>query len=236
MLLTSVAIVLVLEVPEEIFMDELRNTALPQFVVFEGVDGSGKTSLFKSLVKYYEMFSNELPLFADSFPGSFPGTLGEWVYRLHHNKATDGFTPANIAPPALQMLHMAAHVDTILTRIAPILTGNGFVILDRYWWSTYAYSRSHLSADQVWSLVNFERMLWKELPQPTIIYLTRQSSLKPREIDPAMHTQLDLYYREVIKAEKENGLIVDELRNNGTLEDAWRVLLGMLHLPYYEVI
>ena len=114
-------------------MDVFKNVTLPQFVVFEGVDGSGKTSLFKSLVKYFQMISNKLPLYAASFPGSSPGTLGEWVYRLHHNEATDGPAPEDIAPPALQMLHVAAHIDTILTRITPILTSKGFVILDRYW-------------------------------------------------------------------------------------------------------
>jgi hypothetical protein len=82
-------------------MNMLKNVTFPQFVVFEGVDGSGKTSLFKRLVKYYQMFSNELPFYADSFPGSLPGTLGEWVYRLHHNKAVDGPAPEDIAPPAL---------------------------------------------------------------------------------------------------------------------------------------
>lgn len=131
-------------------MDVFKNLALPQFVVFEGVDGSGKTTLFRRLVKYYQMFSKQIPLYADSFPGSLPGTLGEWVYRLHHNNATDAPAPVDIAPPALQMLHVAAHVDTILTRITPILSKDGFVILDRYWWSTYAYSRNHLSVDQVW--------------------------------------------------------------------------------------
>lgn len=217
-------------------MDVFKNVALPQFVVFEGVDGSGKTSLFKRLVKYYQKFSNGLPLYADSFPGSFPGTLGEWVYRLHHNQATDGPAPTNIAPPALQILHMAAHVDTILTRIAPLLTSKGFVILDRYWWSTYAYSRSYLSVDQVWSLVSFERTLWKNLPQPIVVYITRQSSLKPNEIDSVMHTQLDRYYMEVIGAEKAAGLSVHELSNNNALEDAWKALLDILHLPYCEVI
>lgn len=64
-------------------MDLLQKITLPRFVAFEGVDGSGKTSLFRRLVKYYKLFINEVPLYADSFPGSFPGTLGEWVYRFH---------------------------------------------------------------------------------------------------------------------------------------------------------
>ena len=78
--------------------------------------------------------------------------------------------------------------------------------------------------------------MWENLPQPTIIYLTRQSSLKPEELDPTMHTRLDMYYGEVMKAEKEAGLNVYELSNNSSLEDAWKALLDILHLPYYEVI
>jgi thymidylate kinase len=216
-------------------MDLPQDIILPRFVVFEGVDGSGKTSLFRRLVKYYKLFIKEVPLFADSFPGSLPGTLGEWVYRFHHKKTTDGLHPKDIAPPALQLLHVAAHVDTILTRITPILADNGYIILDRYWWSTYAYSRDYLTVDQTWSLVSFERMLWDKLPQPTIIYLTRQASLKPGELDPTMHTRLSTYYREVLTAEKDAGLRVHELSNNGSLENAWEALLGILQLPYYDV-
>lgn len=211
-----------------------QDITLPRFVVFEGVDGSGKTSLFRKLVKYYKLFNKEVPLYADSFPGSLPGTLGEWVYRFHHKKMTDGLHPKNIAPSALQLLHVAAHVDTILTRITPVLADNGLIILDRYWWSTYAYSRDNLNVDESWSLVSFERMLWDKLPQPTIIYLTRQASLKPGELDPTMHARLNTYYREVLTAEIDTGLRVHELSNNGSLENAWEALLNILQLPYSE--
>lgn len=78
--------------------------------------------------------------------------------------------------------------------------------------------------------------MWEHLPRPIIIYLTRQSSLKPKELDPITHAKLDEYYGEVVKAEKEAGLNVYELSNNGLLEDLWKALLDVLHLPYYEVI
>jgi len=104
---------------------------LPRLVVFEGVDGSGKTTLGQLLARYYASLAPALPLYQGAFPGSDPGTLGEWVYRLHHNRATDAPTPAMIAPPALQLLHLAAHVDAIQSRLTPIFRRGGSVILDR---------------------------------------------------------------------------------------------------------
>jgi thymidylate kinase len=211
------------------------NISVPRFVIFEGVDGSGKTTLARALANHYRAIVPNTPLYAGSFPGSFPGTLGEWVYRLHHGKATDAPLPNNIAPPALQLLHVAAHVDTILARITPILTQNGCVILDRYWWSTYAYSRTHLSSDQVWHLVNAERVFWDELPRPVAIYLSRSISLKSHEIHPRAHAELDTFYREVIKAERKAEIRVHELTNDGPLEETWAMLLAVLKLPYQEL-
>ena len=213
----------------------LEKTILPRFVVFEGVDGSGKTTLVKALAKYYRSFAPHISLYVDSFPGSIPGTLGEWVYRLHHKKAVDAPAPDKIAPPALQLLHVAAHVDAILTRIIPTLERNGNVILDRYWWSTYAYSRNYLTAGQAWSLVYAERNFLSQLPQPIFIYLMRRTSLKADEIDPTMHAALDNYYYEVIEAEQKTGMHVYKLNNDGTIISVWTELLKVLELPYREM-
>ncbi len=111
------------------------NTAmllLPRMIVLEGVDGSGKSTLATKLAALYRHIIPDLPLFADSFPGSVPGSLGEWVYRFHHGRAADAPTPISVAPPALQLLHVAAHVDAVLRHIAPTLAAGGNVILDRY--------------------------------------------------------------------------------------------------------
>jgi thymidylate kinase len=210
----------------------VNGVLLPHFVVFEGVDGSGKTTLARALANYYTALAPHQQLYANSFPGSTLGTLGEWVHRFHHHRAVDAPSPDTLTPAALQLLHIAAHVDAILTHIAPTLAKGGSVILDRYWWSTYSYSRIFLPAWQVWPLVNAERVFLESLPMPTIIYLTRHTSLKPDELSPALHTELESYYHELTEYERQTHQGIYEIENNGPIEQTWITLLGLLGLPY----
>lgn len=205
----------------------------PKFVVFEGVDGVGKTTLAEMLMRYYQREFPRVQVAGGTFPGATPGSLGEWVYRLHHGKIEASLS-APIVPPALQLLHVAAHVDAIASWIAPALE-QGCVILDRYWWSTYAYARIHLSPDNAWALVAAEHQFWRPLPRPSILYVTRTVSLKPDELDRQMHDRLDQYYREVMERECYSGIEVRELTNDGEPDDCWRHLLAALGLPYAPV-
>ena len=204
--------------------------APPKLVVFEGVDGVGKSTLADALERYYRRVFPWLRVFSGAFPGASLGTLGEWVYRLHHAEI-EGLRPESIAPPALQLLHVAAHVDGILSWIAPALE-DGHVILDRYWWSTYAYARRALRADEAWALVAAEHPFWRPLPSPMIFYVTRTLSLKGSEINQETHHLLNRYYREVIEREHAFGAEVHELANDGELDSCWRRLLARLGLPY----
>jgi thymidylate kinase len=204
--------------------------APPKLVVFEGVDGVGKSTLADALGRYYRLVFPRLSVSSGSFPGAVSGTLDEWVYHLHHRELK-GLSPESIAPPALQLLHVAAHIDGILSWIAPALE-NGHVILDRYWWSTFAYARTDLRADEAWALVAAEHPFWRTLPHPTIFYVTRTVSLKGGELDPRTHERLDHYYREVIERERSSGAEVHELANDGELDGCWRRLLDCLRLPY----
>ena len=211
-------------------MNVQQKFLLPRFIVFEGVDGTGKTALFNRIVKYYKTFAKNSPIYADAMPGTIDGTLGEWVYRLHHNRVMNNLSPDNISPVALQLLHVAAHVDTLLTRIIPTFEINGYVILDRYWWSTYAYSRSYAFPEFVWSMVNIERMILDQLPRPAVIYLTRSTSLKPDEVDSILHDKLDSYYREVFQIEREAGTEVHELNNDGSIKQIWEILIKYIRV------
>lgn len=213
----------------------MSDSAPPRFIVLEGVDGSGKTTLFKLLAAYYGQLFSNVPLYADSFPGSHQGTLGEWVYRFHHNRVTRAPSTAKVAQPALQLMHVAAHVDSIISRITPNLQAGGNIILDRYWWSTYAYSRPVLSKEQSSALVAIERMFWDPLIRPIVIYVCRKESLKPFQITIERHKMLDNYYREVIEQQRAEGITVHEIKNDGTLEETWEQLLQILGLPLIDI-
>ena len=74
-----------------------------------------------------------------AFPGDEPGSLGKHVHDLHHDPSRHGV--ARINETALQVLHAAAHIDAIQTRIRPALEQGSTVIMDRFWWSTIVYGR-----------------------------------------------------------------------------------------------
>ena len=211
-------------------MQPINTPDLPRFVIFEGIDGVGKTTLAKALARHYQDVAPHQLLFADAFPGARPGTLGEWVYRLHHGHAAEAPDVQTLDPMALQFLHIAAHVDAMQTHILPALSdpAGGAVILDRFWWSTYAYSRPTMSRELVLAMVEAERMLWSTVLSPTVIYLTRANSLKPTEIDPAHYHELAGYYDEVVAMERTAGLRVHTIENDGSLDALWAHLLTAL--------
>src|ERR1044071_4273325 len=105
--------------------------------VFEGPDGSGKTTLSHAFVEYLKSKGVECDYFA--FPGQEPGTIGRLVYDLHHDPRD--VEVESLTPTSLQLLHIAAHVDAIESKILPALKKGRTVVLDRFWWSTWVYGK-----------------------------------------------------------------------------------------------
>ncbi|MBX3392742.1 MAG: hypothetical protein KF787_08850 [Phycisphaeraceae bacterium] len=108
-----------------------------RLIILEGPDGAGKSTTAKALVEMMRADGMPAQLFA--FPGNEPGTLGRLVHDLHHQPETHGIH--SIDPTSLQILHAAAHVDAIRTRIRPAFERGDTVIMDRFWWSTIVYGR-----------------------------------------------------------------------------------------------
>lgn len=108
-----------------------------RLIILEGPDGAGKSTTSLRLSDWLGSSGGAVSCFA--FPGNEPGSLGKHVHDLHHEPSRHGI--ARINETALQVLHAAAHIDAIHTRIRPALERGDTVIMDRFWWSTIVYGR-----------------------------------------------------------------------------------------------
>lgn len=138
--------------------------------VFEGPDGVGKTTLV-GIVQKLLAKSKESVLVA-SFPGRGAGTLGAHIYDLHH--CPSDYSVLSLSPDALQILHIAAHVDTIQTVIRPHVEKGGILLLDRYWWSTWVYGRlSGVRTLALERMIALEQSYWHGLMPEAVFLITR---------------------------------------------------------------
>lgn len=143
--------------------------------VFEGADSVGKTTLARLLAEHLVANGTECMLLA--FPGNEIGTVGNLIYRLHHEPQQFGIE--YLSPTSLQMLHVAAHVDAIQTRILPALALGRTVILDRFWWSTDVYGQlNDLDKSLLNSIIAPEMYIWGETVPTTVFLLERNLPLE----------------------------------------------------------
>jgi dTMP kinase len=62
----------------------------------------------------------------------------------------------------LQTLHVAAHLDAIERKILPALEAGTWVILDRYWWSTWVYGiEQGISSTYLEPVIKAEQARWE---------------------------------------------------------------------------
>jgi len=154
-------------------MGRLRVPRRGALFVFEGPDGVGKTTLAEAVRQL--LAEVECSVLAVAFPGKDMTTLGGHIYELHHRPATHPIQ--QITPDALQMLHIAAHIDTIQSVIHPHIDTGGIVLLDRYWWSTWVYGRlAGVDPVALEKMIAVERSYWQDLSPMAIFSVTRPVS------------------------------------------------------------
>lgn len=154
-------------------------------VVLEGPDGVGKTTLSTLLAE--RLAERGIKAEYVSFPGMEPASLGGCVYRLHHEDV-------HVDRDALQVAHVAAHIDAVRRRIVPALEGGRTVVLDRYWWSTLAYGEvTGCSMPVVEAAVAAERAAWEDVC-PDIIFLVDRERPHREEHAAEKHAALRKAY------------------------------------------
>jgi thymidylate kinase len=139
--------------------------------VFEGLDESGKTTLSRAFVDYLRAEGVECKYF--SYPGNEIGTIGRLVYDIHHDSKSIGVE--SITPTSLQILHIAAHIDAIDSRILPALNSGTTVVLDRFWWSTWVYGRvAGVNPKILRTMIKLEQIAWSKT-LPTALFLVERT-------------------------------------------------------------
>jgi dTMP kinase len=111
------------------------------FLTFEGVEGSGKTTLVEMTGKALERFQ---PLIVREPGGT---ALGERIRELVLH------TPGPMAPEAELYLFMTARAELIAERIRPGLDSGRLVIADRYHDSSRAYQGGGRGLEVEWPAV-----------------------------------------------------------------------------------
>jgi len=188
--------------------------------VFEGPDGVGKTTLSRGLVQRLQDRGIACRFFA--FPGVEEGTLGKQIYDLHQ-EFLDGKIQA-IEPTSLQLLHIAAHVDSIKSQIIPVLQRGIHVVLDRFWWSTWVYGVvDGADHDSLHTMIEIEKRHWGSV-SPAVAFLIERKT-PYLEQHTKRWRRLVREYTKLVEAERQN-YTVRTVENERDIEFSLGKILG----------
>jgi len=190
--------------------------------IFEGTDGVGKSTLVREISHCLAKLGVKNHTL--SFPGREEGTLGAHVYKLHHEPEHYGIS--TMSALSRQILHVAAHVDSIERKILPLIEDGAIVLLDRYWWSTWAYGvEGGVSTSLLDAILEVEHQVWRGVVPATLFYVTRSQSKATAELCEAYET---LIGRESLKHP------IERVDNNGGLSETTEVLVKKLLIQLNE--
>lgn len=164
------------------FRGEVKSLMEGQLFVFEGPDNVGKSSAILELSR--RLTEEGITHITCAFPGNTEGTLGKVIYEIHHNPERFGINALN--PTSQQLLHIAAHIETIDGVIIPAIKEGKIVLLDRYWWSTWVYGlESNISREFLSDMIKLEKKYWGRV-KPNILFLLRRKETIKNNISSLM--------------------------------------------------
>ena len=202
-----------------------------QFVVFEGMDCAGKSSIIKMLQSYIEKLDNKEQYIFTREPGSSNSKEAEKIRTLILDKENE-FSPTSDA-----LLFLAARRINLEKVIWPALENNKIIFSDRYWYSSFVYQGilGNVGYDKI-RQIN-ELMSNNTSPDLVIFFdLTPELVIKRlkhmrSETDRLEHNEINYYerlreaYKQVIKHDKDKFVIVD---SSGSLNDLFNEIIKIL--------
>ena len=197
--------------------------ATGKLVVFEGPDGIGKSKLSELTANWLR--DKGLQVSSLSFPGNERNTLGNLIYDIHHHHQ-DRFSISEIDPLSLQTLHIAAHIDEVRRAIRPAIDSGHWVVLDRFWWSTWVYGvAAGAFQPGLEQVIGAERLYWRDL-KPAVIFLVARSEAIRKEQSQDSYDRLSGLYGE-IAGKEEKACVVRRIENE-ILEQSFNQVVCVL--------
>lgn len=192
---------------------KLSKIGIGKLYVFEGIDNVGKTTVIKEVSKVLK--NKDIPCSTYSFPGKEPNTLGALIYDFHHKK--DKYITYDLNDASLQLLHVASHIDLLTRCIIPDLEQGKTVLLDRSWWSTYAYGIANgITKKQIKMILAPEIHIFKKIAVGKIFLIKREQ--KTSDYDE-ITTKNILKEYEYLAEEYQKSELVYTIYNNSNILD-----------------
>jgi len=200
-----------------------------KFIVFEGLDGSGKSTQIENLRKRLQVLcapAGKRKVFVTREPSdSVPGSICRGI----------GKRSVLVQPETEALLYAADRYEHVKMEILPQLMAGNHVICDRYYFSNYAYQSTDSDLND---LLAYNRAVSGLLRADVTIFIDvpplecekrraieRATEEKYENVEFAKVTK-EQYFKtfELLKAQ-ENILIVDGCGDPGEIfEDLWAVL------------
>ncbi|TJY38596.1 dTMP kinase [Cohnella pontilimi] len=203
------------------------------FITFEGGDGSGKTTLIRSLMDRLERNGREVVVTRE--PGGSPIAEAIREVILHvDNTAMDPLTEA--------LLYAASRRQHLAEKVLPALARGAVVVCDRFVDSSLVYQgyARGLGIDSVWEINRFategrmpDLTLYLDLdPQIGLSRIEASGRRQPDRLDLEgldFHTRVREGYRQVAAMFPERIVMLDASGDPGPLkEQVWKLVSARL--------
>lgn len=134
-------------------VDKLKVEKEGSLIVFEGIDGSGKTTQAKMLVEYLQNKGSDV-VFTD---WASSATIGKYIQNMRKDNI-------KVVPKAFSLLHAAEFAERLENLILPALSAGKIVVCDRYVYTGIARDTA-LGVDE-----DYVKEIYRHAPKEDLLF------------------------------------------------------------------
>ena len=180
------------------------------FIVFEGIDGSGKSTQFDGLGKKLKKDDYNVVLTREP---THNRPIGQLIRKILYNHTS-------VSEEALALLFAADRTDHTIKKIKPALQRNEIVLSDRYVYSSFAYQGKGMDIELN---VDWLKIINRYAIHPDlVIFLDIPPQVGLERIQKVQQrVQDDKYFEDLIKQQKIRSVYYNLFKVDRTTPDLW---------------